>query len=119
MKKILLMIAILAGLFYTSCKYSPKQEAKQEEKIETTLTPAPADKIVTSSVTDKKGTKLDMTFNNTKGTATFVLNGETIELKQDTTASGVQCSNAQYIYTEHQGNIELKKEGKVVFEIKK
>lgn len=76
------------------------------------------DDVVNASVKDAKGTTLDMLFNKTKGTAEMKLNGETIEMKQDTTASGIQFSNDQYKYTEWQGNITLKKGDKVVFEIK-
>ncbi len=121
MTKKFLAIALLGGLFYTSCSNAPKQETQpvEVEETVTTVTEVPADEIVTNSVTDKKGVKLDMTYNNTKNTATFVLNGETIELKADTTASGIKYSNSQYVYTEHQGNIDLKKDGKTVFEIKK
>ena len=73
------------------------------------------DGIITASATDKTGVKLDMVFNNAKGTATFTLKGETIELKQDTMGSGVKYSNEKYEYTEWHGRIELKKEGKSIF----
>jgi membrane-bound inhibitor of C-type lysozyme len=73
------------------------------------------DGIGTASATDKTGVKLDMVFNNAKGTATFTLKGETIELKQDTMGSGVKYSNEKYKYTEWHGRIELKKEGKTIF----
>ena len=48
-------------------------------------------------------------------TALFVFNGETIELKGDTTASGIRYSNKHYIFTEHQGKMELLKDNKVIF----
>lgn len=77
------------------------------------------DDIVKSMVKDKAGKELGMTFNNTKGIATFTFNGEVLDLKQDTTASGIKYSNKDYEYTEHQGNIELKKDGAVVFSTQK
>ncbi|WP_131535867.1 MliC family protein [Pedobacter nototheniae] len=77
------------------------------------------DDVVESTVIDKNGKKLQMSFNNTLNQATFLLDGQTIELKGDTTGSGIQYHNENYIYTEHQGNMELKKDGKIVFEIKK
>lgn len=77
------------------------------------------DDVLESTVIDKNGKKLHMSFNNTLNKATFELNGETIDLKGDTTASGIQYHNENYVYTEHQGNMELKKDGKIVFEIKK
>ncbi|WP_316804005.1 MliC family protein [Pedobacter nototheniae] len=77
------------------------------------------DDVVESTVIDKNGKKLQMSFNNTLNKATFLLDGETIDLKGDTTGSGIQYHNQNYIYTEHQGNMELKKDGKIIFEIKK
>jgi membrane-bound inhibitor of C-type lysozyme len=56
-----------------------------------------------------------MMFNNTRNTATFILKGETIEMKQDTMASGIKYSNSNYEFTEWHGEIELKKDGKIVF----
>jgi membrane-bound inhibitor of C-type lysozyme len=73
------------------------------------------DDMVTATVTDTSGARLDMTFNNTKGTAAFKLNGETIEMKQDTMGSGIKYSNEKYEFTEWHGRIELKKEGKTIF----
>lgn len=114
MTKKILTIAMLAALVLVSCNQSQKVNDQSKGQTEQAAT----DEIVTNSVTNKDGVKLDMTYNNTKGIATFVLNGETIELKADTTASGVKYSNNQYVYIEHQGEIELKKDGTVVFEKK-
>ena len=36
-------------------------------------------------------------------------------MKQDTTASGIQYSNEDYLFTEWQGKMELKKDGKTIF----
>jgi len=74
------------------------------------------DDVIKTSATNKAGTKMDMEYDNTKGTAKFKLNDETIELTADTVASGIQYSNDDYVYTEHQGKGILKKNGKVVFE---
>jgi len=115
MIKRFLTVTLLSVLVLVSCKQNPKPDNQTMGQTEQT---ASTDEIVTNSVTNKDGTKLDMRYNNTKGTATFVLNGETIELKADTMASGVKYSNNQYVYTEHQGQIELKKDGKVVYEKK-
>jgi hypothetical protein len=37
-------------------------------------------------------------------------------MTQDTMASGGRCTNKQYEFMEHQGNITLKKDGQLVFE---
>jgi membrane-bound inhibitor of C-type lysozyme len=117
MTKKILTIALLSGLIYTSCKQAPKQEAAPVEAaaVEAPLT----EEIVTDSVADKNGVKLYMSFNNTQNTATLVLNNETIELKGDTVASGIQFSNGQYVFTEHHGDVTLTKDSKTVFEASK
>jgi uncharacterized protein YggE len=71
--------------------------------------------IVTSSVITQNGDRLDMSFNNTRNTATFVFKGDLIEMKQDTTASGIRYSNPRYEFTEWHGEIQLKEDGKVIF----
>ena len=108
MTKRKLTLILLSALFF-ACKETPKQETSQSTQI------AAADKVVTGSATNKDGQKLNMIFNNTKNTATFIMNGESIELKEDTIASGIKYSNKNYEYREHQGKIELKKDGKIIF----
>jgi membrane-bound inhibitor of C-type lysozyme len=80
------------------------------------LTGSASDEIVTTSVTDVYGHTLYMEFNNSQGTAAFTLGDDMILLKQDTMASGVRFSNEHYIYTEHQGEIRLTRDGQVIFE---
>lgn len=113
MIKRFLSVAVLAGLVFVACNNSPKptNEPTEQNTISTAN-----DEVVQNSVTNSNGTTLQMTYNNTRGTATFVLNGETIEMKADTVASGIRYSNSQYVYTEHQGDIKLMKNGEVVFE---
>ncbi len=113
MMKIILTFAMLTALFLTSCKENNKQDKQETTNTENKTTTT--DEIITTSLTDKDGVKLDLTFNNTKKTATLKFKGETIEMKQDTVASGIKYSNANYEYREHQGNIELVKDGKVIF----
>jgi membrane-bound inhibitor of C-type lysozyme len=74
-----------------------------------------ADDIVESSVTDEKGKTLYMLFDNARGTARFILDKDTIETRQDTVASGIRCSNKDYVFTEHHGAIELKKGTRILF----
>ncbi len=71
--------------------------------------------LAETSVKNKEGKTLEMKFDNAKNTASFVFDGKTIELKADTTASGVKYSNKDYVFTEHQGKMELIKDGKAVF----
>ena len=110
MKRIILTLAIITGFLLFSCRENKKTINQATNSIEAT-----ADQIVKNSVTSREGVKLDMTYNNTKRTASFVYQGETIELKQDTTASGIKYSNSRYEFTEWHGEIRLKKDGKVIF----
>lgn len=73
------------------------------------------DSIVRDTVINRQGVKLSMLYDNARHRATFVLHGETINLTQDTVASGIIYRNAEYKYTEHQGNITLKKGDKILF----
>jgi membrane-bound inhibitor of C-type lysozyme len=116
MKKTILTVAMLSALIFTSCK-----DATKEENIETSTTEvveATPDDIVTSTSTDKDGKKLDMSFNNTKGTATLNFEGETIELAQQRSGSGIWYTNETYELRGKGNDITLSKDGKVVFDHK-
>lgn len=72
--------------------------------------------VVNTSVSNKQGKKLDMTFNNNNNTAVLKLDGKQINLKADTTASGIRYSNNDYVYEEWQGHSVLKKGEEVIFD---
>lgn len=113
MTKNILIIAMLTALFITSC-----QETAKQEKPETTATESVEkadDDIVKSTSTDINGKTLTLTFNNTEGTTTLEFNGETIELFAEKAASGIWYKNDQYELRGKGNDIELKKDGKVVF----
>ena len=109
------VIMAAAALSISSCQNGDR--GTQTEEPITAETPVKPDNVdvVTSSMTDDKGNTLDMKFDNVAGTATFVFNQDTIHLKQDTTASGIQYSNGNYKFTEHHGEATLTKDGNVVF----
>ena len=112
MQKKILAIAMLTSLILTSCKDTSKQEST-EAKTETVATTA--DEIVKSTLIDKNGKKLEMSFNNTKDVATLNFNGETLEMKGQETASGIFYKNDHYELQGKGENVELKKDGKTVF----
>jgi len=115
MKKVLLVFSVMAGVIaFSSC--NQKSQKATVEEITVSATP---DEIVKDSVFDDKGNKIYLTFNNSKGSVDVLVNGEVVTMKQDTTASGIKFSNAQYEYEEWQGKITLKKDGNVIFENKK
>ncbi len=74
-----------------------------------------ADRIVKATITGREGVRLDLEFNQTKGTAVLFLNGKKMELRQDTMASGIHYSNLEYVYSEWHGRITLMKAGDTVF----
>lgn len=113
MTKKILTIAMLMALFLNSCKETPKRgnaEFTTTESVEKV-----DDDIVKISSTDKDGKKLEITFNNTNGTTSLNFNGEIIELVAQKSASGIWYKNEDYELTGKGNDIELKKDGKVVF----
>jgi len=115
MKKVFFMLTLVSGmLVFASC--NQKKTASVEEVLVTTPVTTFENEIVKNSVTDDKGNVLYLTFDNPKGLVDIVLKGDTITLMQDTTASGIKFSNAQYVYEEWQGKVTLKKDGSVIFE---
>jgi membrane-bound inhibitor of C-type lysozyme len=113
MKSILFISGILVSSFLGSCQKNEKTHEHPATQTEVTQ------EIIRDTVTNQQGMVLVMTFNNKKRTATLVWQGKTIELKQDSMASGMKYSNPTYELTEHQGTLTLKKRGNTVFSYKK
>ncbi|MGH1519212.1 MliC family protein [Chryseobacterium sp. JK1] len=123
MKKHIFITAALAALFLTSCN----KEKKATDAAPTTVdslaskpsdpaaVPGTKDEIVKSTSKDSSGKTLEMTFNNTKNTATVVFNNETIELQGQKPASGIWYKNDHYELRGKGEQIELTKDGKTVF----
>jgi len=108
-----LFIAMLSALFLASCKQKPVQEKTETSKSESVKTTS--DEIVASSATDINGKKLEMSFNNTKNTATLKLDGEIIELAGQKPASGIWYKNEHFELRGKGKNVELTKDGQIVF----
>lgn len=113
MRKTFIPMALLAALFLNACKETPKENTT--ESIQTENVENKADDIVKTSVLNKDGKTLEMVFNNTKGTATLNLNGETIKLNSEKPASGIWYKNEDYELRGKGNDIELQKNGEVVF----
>lgn len=110
MTKTILTMTMLTALFLSSCKDTTKQENTQ-----TSTTEQVTDDIVKSASTDKDGNNLEMAFNNTNGTATLNFQGETIDLVAEKSASGIWYTNEHYELRGKGNDIELKKDGKLIF----
>ncbi|MBE4947663.1 MliC family protein [Chryseobacterium culicis] len=122
MKKHIFIAAASAALFLTSC--NKEKKATDGSTTVDSITSKPSDsaavagtqdEIVKSTSKDKNGKTLDMTFNNTKNTATVVFNNETIELQGQKPASGIWYKNDHYELRGKGEEIELTKDGKTVF----
>ena len=110
MTRKILAFAMLAMLVLSSCTGTSKKET-----AEATTTKTATDDIVTISYVDEDGKELDVLYNNTKETATVSFEGETIELAQQKSASGVWYKNDQYELRGKGNNIDLMKDGELIF----
>ena len=115
MKNKILYTLMIVGISFFSCNDKKTETIKSETVVEQITIP---NEIVRNFITNSAGVRLDMVFNNSQGTTTFTLNGETIHMKQDTMASGVRFHNDNYIFENWQGQTTLTKDGKVIFENK-
>lgn len=112
MNKHIITLAIFGVLALNSCK-DPLKTKKKIVNTETGSTHA--DTITNQSITNKDGKTLNLSFNNTKGTATIHINGETSLLVATHTASGFWYKNDHYELRGKGNNVELKKDGDVIF----
>ena len=112
MKKQILTFALLTALVFTSCKEAP---AKDDAVISTETT---NEDVVNSTFTNKEGKQLEMKFDNINGTATINFDGETSELKAERSGSGIWYKNDDYELRGKGNDIELSKNGKLIFEHK-
>ena len=102
MKKHFIWIAAVAiAIFSTSCNSKSKQES--------------SDELIESTVTSTSGQQLEATFDTANELVTIIFEGDTAVLKQQPSASGINYKNDTYEYTEWQNEIELLKNGVVVF----
>lgn len=122
MKKILILSAALLAL--TCSEKNKDTNTTVEESMNSDSAASTAkvtgttsnDEILNGSVTNNAGITLKQSYNKTRRTAVFEVNGEIIMAKQDTVASGIQYSNEHYLYKEHRGDISLYKDGVLVWD---
>ncbi|HEY4195735.1 MAG TPA: hypothetical protein VGM63_09385 [Mucilaginibacter sp.] len=95
-----------------SAKTGHQKEVIKEPKAFTTND---IPEMVRDTTTGNNGQVLISEFNNRTGIFKFQLNRERIEMMQDTTASGVRAHNEHYQFWSWHNNIEIKKDGKVIF----
>lgn len=109
----LLIFALLIASVLISCENNKK---KKEQKNETsTQEMTIIEDIVKSSLTDRNGVTLEMVFDNLNNTATLLFEGDTIRLMGQKPASGIWYSNAIYELRGKGDEVELFKNGELVF----
>ena len=114
MTKQILTMAVIAMVFMTACKETTKKESTEKtntENVETTN-----NDIVHQTLTDKDGNTLHMMFDNAKDIVTVEFKGEKAELPREKSASGIWYANDQYELSGKGNDVQLKKDGKVIFE---
>lgn len=104
--KHILYIFLLTGFCFVSCTNN------------TTIENQESDAIVTKTVTDENGIKLEMSFNNPKERVTINFNGERDELFDQKPASGIWYKNDTYELRGKGEEVDLTKEGELVFTTK-
>lgn len=115
MKSNLIYFCICIGIFFCSCK-----ENKKKEKVKTpieTSTQSENKNLISSTVTDKNGQVLEMSFDNEQNIAFLKLNGEKIILQGQAAASGIWYKNDVYELRGKGQDISLEKDGKLIFEV--
>lgn len=115
MKSNLIIFCYCFGFIFFSCKENKKQE-KVETPIETS-TQSENKNLISSTVTDKNGQVLEMSFDNEKNIAFLKLNGEKIILQGQAAASGIWYKNDVYELRGKGQDISLEKDGKLIFEV--
>ncbi|MCY1533107.1 hypothetical protein D9M68_684190 [compost metagenome] len=110
MAKYIALFSLLLSLSLSSC------DNGNNNQVITKPEPVVIDEIVNSTAVNKKGEKLEMSFNNTKNIAQVEWQGEKIELAQQPTASGIRYTNEHYELMGKGELVNLIKDGKVIFE---
>ena len=114
MKKGIITLGMLSALFLTSCKETPKETTD----VDVVTTENVTNDVNTVTTTDINGKTLEVTYDNSKDVATIKFDGQTSELVSQKPASGIWYKNDQYELRGKGNDIELTKDGKLVFEHK-
>ncbi len=112
-KQIFILASITVATFLASCNQQQKQE--NTEGVKTEVTAKSSDDIVTQSLTDNAGNKLDMTFDNSKDIVTITFKGEKAELTAQKAASGIWYKNDHLELIGKGNDITFSKDDQVIF----
>lgn len=106
-------ITVFTSLLFISCGKTVKQDTTETTKIETVE--GTSSEIITRTIKNENGEQLRIRFNNDKGIASVKFNGEKFDLEQQKAASGIWFKNDVYELRGKGNDIDLKKDGKIIF----
>ena len=113
MKNIILVSSLCFTSIFVACNHAPKTKPSSEviskEKSETKEDLAPY------TLTDNEGKTLTIEFNHKRDQVSLNFNGENIILQSQKPASGIWYKNDLYELRGKGNDVELTKEGKVIF----
>jgi len=112
-------LKFLAVLFVTSALLSACNQPANQGNTDVDMTEnstGTAGDMITQSLTDEQGNTLDMSFDNARDVVMIDFNGETAELASQRPASGIWYANDQYELRGKGNDIQLTKDGDVVFD---
>lgn len=115
MKRPLIFVSVL---MIFGCKQPETQtpSAVVEKTIaDPVATIKPSRSLIDTFMVDAKRDTLFMQFDTVKGSAVMRYKGEPIVLQSQPTGSGIRYTNADFEYTEWQGESTLKNNGNIVF----
>ena len=109
----------LFALSLTACRHSAK-EGEMLTSTNATPTSVSKDDITKDVFTDSYGDQMEVAVNHTDNTITIHLDGKTYELKKSDDLPNYTASNAEYLYSDINGNITFLKKNvdMVLFHLK-
>jgi membrane-bound inhibitor of C-type lysozyme len=115
LKNIIIIVSVIL-LFSCQSSKTVKPEENSSSLVQRRIVSETQNNIVYTRITNRQGELLEIIFDNAKNEALLKFKGEDIKLTGEKTASGIKYSNSQYLFTQWKDDIELKKDGKTVFQ---
>ena len=110
----ILSLLFLITFLLLACNRKGNQDGLNAKQNETSI--QNPNGVINRVFKDSNGTKLYLTFDNTKQLAILKYKGDTIVLKSKTSASGFLYTNAQYKLRGKGDSLQLTKDGVLIFE---
>jgi hypothetical protein len=114
----ILSAILVTGILFPSCNDTAKAPVASHAD---SMVPSPdpstqVDDITTDTLVNSGGMGLSITTNNTRKLIILNLDHEQAVLALDTTAHGLlKAYNDHYIYTNEKGQVEIRKDGELIF----